>query len=246
MGNIIGEFMREEIEAAALASNGFKGWLVRNVSLKDYGKLHELLNVLTHLAGSLITAGILVYILIFESIQHSRFIVPILIYALCMLILYTSSTVYHFVKHPVAKRFFRMLDHTNIYLLIAGTYTPILMAAEDKKMSIFLIIVWGLAIAGMISTFAFWEKFKILHVLSYLALGWVVVLVGKDLFKNELLMAVFPWLLAGGLFYTVGVILYAIQKIPYHHAIWHVFVFMGSAMIFFGIMLHVLPAGVSV
>ena len=214
-------------------------WLIKNVSLKDYGNFHEKLNSWTHLIPAVFILFSLIFLVVNQFFNPSKYFWSISIYGISMLVLYGSSAIYHGLKNPIVKRFFRMLDHTNIYILIAGTYTPLMIAADER---LFLILVWLLAIIGILTTFLFWEKFKVLHVISYLALGWVVVLIVKPLFFGDIFEIGLLWFsIAGGLFYSFGVILYAIKKIPYNHAIWHIFVFCGSASFFLGIIIYILP-----
>lgn len=139
------------------------------------------------------------------------------------------------------KRIFRVIDHCSIYLLIAGTYTPfLLIALHDTQGFMLLGVVWGLALMGIIFQIALSGWFGKLSVLTYIGMGWLVVIVFRKLLVS-LPIGGFLLLLGGGLSYLVGIIFYGWKNLPYHHAIWHLFVLGGSACHFFAIFLYLLP-----
>jgi len=154
---------------------------------------------------------------------------------------YSSSTLYHAITNEKVKRIFRQFDHAAIYLLIAGTYTPIVLVLLDKTWgwTIFTII-WTTAIVGVILKFICPQRFKKLSVALYLIMGWFVVIAIKQLMLN--MESGGLWLmLIGGVFYSVGVIFYVWKSLPYNHAIWHLFVLGGSISHYFMILFYVIP-----
>lgn len=163
------------------------------------------------------------------------------IYSLCLLSLYLASTLYHGAKTPKLKRLMKTFDHCAIYLLIAGTYTPfMLVTIREGAGGWMMASVWGIAVAGIILKIGFPHRFHLLRVLSYVVLGWLVVLSGSELFAA--LHEGGVWLLSiGGIVYTLGVIFYVGKSIPFNHAIWHDFVLAGSACHYFAIYLYVWP-----
>lgn len=217
-----------------------------NRELPKYTKNEELFNAITHIVGGGFGILALILGLVFGIKNNHDFagITGILLYGISMILLYTMSSLYHFLRVGRAKRVFRVFDHCTIYLLIAGTYSPIcLIALRDTSWGIILFsVVWGCAIIGI--TFnainMYWKAIKILSMVLYLAMGWSVV------FAIFPLLEVFPqegfiWLLAGGLFYTIGVIFYAAgKKHKFVHGIWHLFCLMGTILQFVCIILYVI------
>jgi len=154
---------------------------------------------------------------------------------------YSFSTLYHAVTNEKAKQIFRKFDHASIYFLIAGTYTPIALVVLKGSWgwSIFAII-WIVAIFGIVVEFIAPTRFKKLSLLLYILMGWLIVIATKQLIANMEIGGL--WLLlAGGLSYTVGVIFYVVKKIPYNHAIWHLFVLGGSICHYFMVLFYVIP-----
>lgn len=215
-------------------------WLEKKVSLVSYKEpFHDFLNSVTHLLGAVFSLVGIGMLLGKGLTLKSSGIAPAIIFGLCMLLLYLSSGIYHMAKIGNIKRVGRIFDHVNIYILIAGTYTPVLCFSSDPKVYNFIWIVWGLAFLGIFFTFVFWDRLKPLHVIFYLVLGWCIVVIFKPL-KASLPEAFLPWAICGGLSYTIGTIFYGIKKIPYGHAIWHLFVLGGSFFFFVGIYLFLL------
>lgn len=162
-------------------------------------------------------------------------------YSLSVIILFTASTVYHAVADPRIKRRLRILDHISIYLLIAGTYTPVaLITLRDGSGWWLFAAVWGMALFGTILKLFFTGRFEIFSLLLYLLMGWLIVI---DL--QNLLAQLTPrgkgLLVAGGAFYTVGILFYAIRKIPYNHMIWHFFVLAGALSHWLLVYLEIIP-----
>jgi hemolysin III len=157
-------------------------------------------------------------------------------------LLYTASTLYHSITLPRAKQVLRVLDHSAIYLLIAGTYTPFcLVSLRGPWGWSLLVVVWGLALAGIASRAALARRLPALSVVVYLLMGWVVVIATKPLLLRLDAGGV-ALLVAGGVLYTAGLIFYGWRRLPYHHAVWHVFVLGGSVLHFFAVLRHVIPA----
>ena len=205
----------------------------------------ELINSITHGAGlALSIAGLAVLVTLAALKGTAWHIVSCSVYGATLVLLYTASTLYHSVRSPRLKRFFRIIDHAPIYLLIAGTYTPFMLVNLRGGWGWTLFgLVWGLAVVGIVFKVFFVNRFAIASTVVYLLMGWLVVIAIKPL-----LMLVpgggILWLLAGGLAYTLGVVFFAWEKMPYNHAVWHVFVLTGSVCHYFAVLFYVLPANV--
>lgn len=207
-----------------------------------YSIKEEIANSITHGVGVLFSIVTVTILLVYAIWKKSPVkIVSFSIYGFCSICLYLASTLYHSFRGERLKKIFRILDHSSIYLCIAGTYTPITLLCMTKTWGISLLVtVWTMAIGGILfKIFAKnkLEKYKIVSVLIYIAMGWLVIIAVKPMLQmvpRGFLM----WLLAGGIFYTIGVIFYVFKKIPYNHAIWHAFVLGGSIMHFEGIFLY--------
>jgi len=157
-----------------------------------------------------------------------------------MILLYLSSTLYHSLTHEKAKRLFKIFDHASIYLLIAGTYTPLcLITLREYNGRLVLVILWSMTLVGM-ATEAFWVfRPKWVSVVIYLIMGWMALWVLPTLIRELPPTAV--WLLiAGGLAYTIGTIFYVIKKVPYFHSVFHGWVLLGTFLHFFAILLYVI------
>lgn len=150
------------------------------------------------------------------------------IYSISIILLFTASAVYHGVADPRIKRRLRILDHISIYFLIAGTYTPVaLITLRDTSGWMLFWLVWGMALFGTVLKIFFTGRFEVFSVLLYLFMGWLIVVDLGNLL--DLLSARAKLLLLmGGAFYTVGILFYAIRKIPYNHVVWHLFVLGGA------------------
>jgi hemolysin III len=199
----------------------------------------EFANSLTHGVGFGLSLACLVILVVFSALRGGAFlVVSCSVYGATLALLYLSSTLYHSVRSPWAKRVFNVIDHSSIYLLVAGTYTPYtLVPLRGEGGWILFGLVWGIAAAGIVYQALFIHRFRILSVASYLAMGWLVVFAMKPLLRT-LSTAGVAWLAAGGLFYTAGVVFYAWKR-PYFHAVWHLFVLAGSLCHFFSILFYV-------
>ena len=201
----------------------------------------EIANSVTHGLGFLLScAGLAVSVAFAALHSHAKVVVSVASYGATMCILYLASTLYHaFPAESRAKRVFHVFDHCSIYLLIAGTYTPILLGPLNAAWGWSLFgVVWGLAIAGILFKVFFTGWFKAFSTLTYLAMGWLVVIALKPVFR-DLGPAGFLWLAIGGLCYSAGCIFYVNRRLKFSHAIWHVFVLAGTVAHFFGILFHV-------
>lgn len=203
----------------------------------------EIANSLTHGLGLVLSlAGFAVLLILAAWRGSALHIVSCAIYGSTLVCLYAASTVYHSVRSTRLKHIFKVFDHSCIYLLIAGTYTPFtLINLRGSRGWTLFGLVWGLAVAGVL--FKLWEvdHFQLASTAVYLLMGWIGVIALKPL-----LVAIHPGgvalLLAGGLFYTIGVAFYGWHKLPYNHAVWHVFVLAGSICHFLTVFFYVLPA----
>ena len=201
----------------------------------------ELANSLTHGVGlALSIAGFMVLVVLAAMRGSAWRIVSCAVYGSTLICLYTASTVYHGIRSRRLKRILRVCDHSAIYLLIAGTYTPFLLVnlRGSWGWSLFAII-WGLAMAGILFKVWFVEHFSVLSTALYLLMGWLALLAIKPMLHSVPPRGLL-WLLAGGLLYTVGVVFYAWKKVPYNHAIWHGFVLAGSTCHYFAVLCSVI------
>jgi len=204
--------------------------------------VEEIANAITHGIGLLLSVAGFVVLLVLAALRGTAWhIVACSIYGATLICLYTASTLYHAVVSPRVKRALRIFDHSAIYLLIAGTYTPFLLVSLRGPWGWSLFgVIWGLALAGVLFKFWFVERFAILSTVVYVAMGWLVVIAAKPVITHVPATALL-WLFAGGLAYTGGVIFFAAKRIPYSHAIWHIFVLAGSICHYFAILSTVIP-----
>ena len=201
-----------------------------------YPKKEEFLNILSHGFGLLLSVIAFPFLLI-KAMGFNGFWKPasFLIYGVSMIVLYAASTLYHAAKNPKKRRKLNILDHAAIYVLIAGSYSPFCLVALDSKLGWYMFIfVWMFALAGVILKLFFTGKFDKLSTALYLLMGWQVVIFIKPLMASLSTEGLY-YLFAGGVFYSVGAVLYSIKKLPYNHAIFHVFVLLGSLSHFLAI-----------
>lgn len=209
-----------------------------------YPRREEIANAITHGIGAALSVAALVLLIVFSSLKGTAWhVVSFTIYGSTMLLLYLSSTLVHGLRDGKAKDFFEFMDHSSIYLFIAGTYTPFLLVAVRGSLGWSLFgIVWGIALFGVIFKAFFVKKFLFLSTIFYIAMGWLIVIAW-----NPLTAVVAPQgmnlLALGGVLYTLGTIFYVWRGFPYHHAIWHLFVLAGSILHFFAILIYLLPIG---
>ncbi len=209
---------------------------------KLYTLGEEIANSITHGIGTGLSIAGLTVLVIFAAIYGDIWrVVSFSIYGSTLVLLYLSSTLYHGLQHPKAKKVFQIFDHSAIYLLIAGTYTPFLLVSLRGAWGwTFLVVIWGLAFLGIGFKAIFIDYFQKLSALGYVLMGWLCVIAGNELLAN-LPQSSLVWLASGGVIYTIGIIFLAWRKLPYSHTIWHLFVLGGSICHFFAVM-NLLPA----
>lgn len=210
--------------------------------IKRVNLINEIANAVTHGIGALLAIAGLVILVVFASIYGNTWhVVSFSIYGSTLVLLYLSSTLYHSVQKPEPKRILRIIDHSAIYLLIAGTYTPFtLVTLQGVRGWVMFGIIWGLALLGIFYKIYFMNRHVVISTLFYLLMGWLIVFSIRDLFQ-ELTSGGIILLGAGGLSYTLGMIFYAGRDRLLMHAVWHLFVLGGSICHFFSILFYVLP-----
>ena len=204
----------------------------------------EIANAASHGLGALLAiAGLAVLTVAAARRGEGAWqVVPCVVYGAAMVLMFTTSTLYHSFTHPRAKRVFRVLDHEMIFLMIAGSYTPFVLITLRGALGWWLFgAVWGIAAGGMVFQGFFTGRFRWASTGLYVLMGWIIVFALKPLAEN-MSPAGMRWLVAGGLCYTAGAGIYMSKKVPYHHAAWHLMVLAGSACHYFAILRHVLPA----
>lgn len=200
----------------------------------------EKLNAWSHGLGVALGIAGLIVLIIYNKSETPWSLFSVIVYGISIILLFSASTFYHAVKGKKRKHYFRIIDHISIYILIAGTYTPVLLISLPNSLGWTLFwTVWGIAAFGVILKLFFTGKFELFSTLLYLVMGWLIVFDFANLTNAVGSNGVF-WLFSGGLFYTVGILFYAIQKIPYNHVIWHMFVLGGAICHFFMIFGYVI------
>lgn len=204
----------------------------------------EIANSVTHGVGALLSiVGTVLLILRAARYGNAVHIASVSIYGVTLILLHLSSTLYHALQAPRAKIVFRVFDHCSIYLLIAGTYTPFLLISLWGSWGLTLLItIWALAIGGIVFKSVFLGRLRKASVGIYLLMGWLIVVAAREVWLRVPHEALLGMAIGGG-FYTLGVIFYAWKKLPYNHAIWHLFVLGGSISHYFAILLYLLPGG---
>ena len=213
-------------------------------ALPVYTLGEELTNSISHGVGACLSVAALVLCIVRAALNIATVgaagVVGASIYGSTLVILYCMSTLYHAITNKTARCVFRVFDHTSIYLLIAGTYTPItLVTLRGATGWVLFGIVWGIAVLGIVLNSISIEKFKVFSIISYIIMGWCVVFGGKGVI-SRLPLGGLVFLLIGGACYTIGIIFYAMKKHKYMHSVWHFFVLAGSITHFFAIYLYVL------
>lgn len=209
-----------------------------------YHPAEELANRLTHGIGALLSVAGLVVLTVYSASHGDAWVITsTAVYGASLVLLYTASTLYHSVTSDRWRRFFQKLDHAAIFLLIAGTYTPFTLGPLRGAWGWTLFgIVWAMALIGVVLKIFFAGKADVLSTLAYLAMGWLVIIAIKPL-----IAAVPPgalwWLIAGGVCYSLGTIFYLWTKLPYNHAVWHVWVLGGSVCHWVAIFGYIVPRG---
>lgn len=202
---------------------------MKKISNPKYSKKEEKLNVLTHAFGLIMSIVGLPFLLL-KSLQYNGFWKPlsIIIFGVSLIVLYAASTFYHASKDSKLRRKLNIFDHAAIYFLIAGTYSPFTIIILDGSLGwLIFSCTWVFAFVGIILKFFFTGRYDKLSTAMYILMGWQIILVIKPL-MNAFSINGLKFLFAGGVFYTVGALLYSTKKITYNHAIFHVFVLLGS------------------
>lgn len=205
-----------------------------------YSKSEEALNIATHILGFILS---LIFFLpvVLEAYRGKDTIgfLAWLIYFIAIAIMFLSSSLYHSMKNPLARLIFRAIDHGVIYLTIAGSYTPIILIGLKSTFAIVIfVLIWILALSGIVmNIIAFTtgkeDKINRASMIIYMAMGWISLLLIYQIYKY-IGMSYIIFLLLGGLFYTIGAVFYSIKKIPYNHAIWHIFILVAAFVMFYG------------
>ena len=206
---------------------------------KGYSLAEEIANAVSHGIGALLSvAGLTLLLVIAAFEQDATKIVSFAIYGTSLVLLFMASTLYHAIINEKAKAILKLVDHCAIYILIAGTYTPLMLITLQGTLGYsLLVLIWLLACAGVVFKLKFGHQYKITSLLTYLGMGFISLFVIKQLyqalpFTGLLLLA------CGGLLYSLGIIFYVQKKIPYNHAIWHLFV-LAAAGCHFAMMLYI-------
>ena len=209
-----------------------------------YSAIEEKLNITTHAVGLVFSVAALVLLVtratLYGNVWH---IVSFSVFGVSLIILYAFSTIYHSATNPVLRGRLRIIDHASIYVLIAGTYTPFsLVTLSGLSGWMIFSFSWAMAITGIILKLFFTGRYNLISTLMYVFMGWIIIFAIKPLINNLSSDGLF-WLVAGGIAYTVGAILYGFKKIKFNHAIFHVFVLLGSFCHFVSVYFYVLPGG---
>ncbi len=209
---------------------------------KRYSLGEEIFNSVSHGAGAgLSIAGATVLIVFSAFYSDAWGVVSASVYGASLIILYTMSTLYHAITNITAKRFFRILDHNTIFILIAGTYTPYTLVTLRGALGWALFgVIWGFCVLGVVLNSINLEKFSKFSMICYFAMGWAIVFAIKPMIETLPALSLI-FLLVGGAFYSIGAIFYGLKKIKYMHSIWHLFVIGGSIFHYFSIFIAIVP-----
>lgn len=206
----------------------------------DYDPQEELINAYSHGLGAVLAFIAVIFLIVKGYGLPLGQWISLWVYGLSLVLLLSSSMLYHFAQDERKRYWYKKLDHTAIYYLIAGTYTPFLsIAIPTAKAHHLLIALWVIALIGTLFKLVFIHRFQKVSLAAYLVMGWLAVLVMDDM-QRYLSKDAIQLLIAGGLAYTVGTLFYALKKVRYSHAIWHVFVLLGAGLHFLAIYCYVL------
>ncbi|WP_223846204.1 PAQR family membrane homeostasis protein TrhA [Wenzhouxiangella sp. AB-CW3] len=214
----------------------------------NHPRLHreEIANTLTHGIGVILAIGGGAALITLAAIYAgAREVVSVSVFVASLVLLYSASTLYHAARHPRVRSRLKVLDHCAIFLLIAGTYTPFTVVALQGSWGWSLFgVIWGMALLGIIFKLFFTGRFKALSTATYVGMGWLVLVAFVPLVQ-ALTPAALAWLIAGGILYTAGTVFYHNERIPYSHAVWHLFVLGGSICHFAAVAAQILPRGMT-
>ncbi|WNS44753.1 hemolysin III family protein [Paenibacillus sp. MMS20-IR301] len=207
-----------------------------------YSRKEEVANAITHGIGAVLSVAALVLLIVFAAQSGTAWhVVSFSIYGATMLLLYINSTLVHSLREGKAKDFFEFMDHSSIYLFIAGTYTPFMLVAIRGPLGWTLFgIAWGVAVFGVFFKAFFVKRFLFMSTIFYIAMGWMIVIAWGPL-TEAVASGGILLLVLGGVTYTLGTVFYVWRGFPYHHAIWHLFVLAGTILHFFVVLLYITP-----
>lgn len=209
-------------------------------NLQTYDPHEEKINAISHALGAVLAAVASIFMLIKGSYLPLGQFIGLCVYALSLILLFAASSLYHYAESPQRRGWYKKLDHTAIYYLIAGTYTPFLsIAIPTAKAQYLLIALWVIAAIGTLFKLVFIHRFQKISLIAYLAMGWLALLIMDDM-QRFLSDQALTYLIIGGLAYTIGALFYALKRVRYTHAIWHVFVLIGAGSHFLAICLYVI------
>lgn len=218
----------------------------KTLEVREQTASEEVANAVTHGIGAFLSVACLCIAVMFAAFRHNVWsIVSVSIYGISMFILYLCSTLYHAVRTPRVKEILNIFDHSAIYLLIAGSYTPFCLGgirpySPGWAWSIFGI-VWAIAIFGIAFQCLFVNRYPRFSTATYLLMGWMVLVAVYPLWKSMGTTAVL-WIAAGGIIYSLGVVFYAMKHVKYMHAVWHLFV-LGGTLVHYGVVLYYVALG---
>lgn len=200
----------------------------------------EIGNATTHAMGALLSLVAITLLVVFAAHQNDGLkLASSIVFGCTLLLMYISSTLYHSVREPRLKHMLRILDHSSIYLLIAGSYTPFMLVTIHGPWGwTFFTVIWSFAIAGVLFKLFFVHRFELLSTILYLLMGWMSLIVMKPIYEH-LPTGGLECVVAGGLCYTVGVIFYVWERLKFSHLLWHLFVLAGSIFHFFAVFFYV-------
>lgn len=218
---------------------------LRERSLPDYLRSEEIFNMVSHIVGGALGVIALTLCVIFSALHKDAYaVVGSAVYGSALILLYTSSSVYHGLKPSLAKKVMQVIDHCTIYFLIAATYTPIVLCPIRRYSAAWgwglFCGVWTIAAAACVFTAIDLKKYSKLSMACYIGLGWCIVIAAKVCIKTIAPMGLF-WLLLGGISYTIGAVFYSLlKKIRFMHSVFHIFVVLGSLFQFFSIFFYII------
>ncbi|WP_299247117.1 hemolysin III family protein [uncultured Lacinutrix sp.] len=199
----------------------------------------EFWNTITHGVGAILGIIALVLFVLKDTDKTSYSLFSVIVYGISIIVLFSASTIYHYVKDEKYKHTFRIVDHISIYLLIAGTYTPVLLINLEQSLGWTLFaVVWGIAAFGVVLKIFFTGRFNVFSTLLYLVMGWLIVFDFSEL-KNTMPPEGITLLMLGGASYTIGIIFYTLEKKLFYHVIWHLFVLAGAIFHFLMVYFYV-------
>ena len=216
-----------------------------NRSLPDYTKGEEIFNMVSHIVGGALGIAALALCVVFSALHRDAWgVVGSAIYGASLILLYSSSSIYHGLRHPMAKKVMQVIDHCTIYFLIGGTYTPILLTKIREFSAVWCWIlfgiVWGLAAMATTLTAIDLKKYSKLSMACYIGMGWSIV-IAADIAIKAIPLPGLLFILGGGIAYTVGAVIYGLgKKRRYMHSLFHLFVVLGSILQFFGVFFYVI------